>query len=402
MRSKPTISAEAKALALPPFAVTVGLGMLFFIVRSAQSSVSDPGVIFFCLAVVLIPASTYFYGRRILSRILGAGIDRAASFAKSVADGTNHTPTIAEAHDIGSVVDSVEKIAAQVETISAGITANVEKINSEVEQLAASANEILFTSQMQAASINDTKQVMGDMSQRIQEVSNLTRDTETISNNATNLSASGESVVLDALQSMKLISEAMTLASQQIYALTTHTHDIGKVATVIREIADQTNLLALNAAIEAARAGDQGRGFAVVADEVRKLAERTAQSTQEINKTIQFMQEQSENAVQGINQAMPLMEQGVEKANLASDALRNIHRESQNTQEKISQLKVQVDEQSQLANNVIDGVTQILDMTANTDSVAERLLQTSVFLAQSSAELLNQTKNHQHNSPVVK
>ena len=37
-----------------------------------------------------------------------------------------------------------------------------------------------------------------------------------------------------------------------------------------------------------------------------------------------------------INQAMPLMEQGVEKANLASDVLMTIHAESQNTLEKIS------------------------------------------------------------------
>jgi methyl-accepting chemotaxis protein len=176
--------------------------------------------------------------------------------------------------------------------------------------------------------------------------------------------------------------------------LTNHAQDIGKVATVIREIADQTNLLALNAAIEAARAGEQGRGFAVVADEVRKLAERTAQSTREITTTIHVMQEQTQEAVQGIGQAMPLMEQGVEKANRASDVLRNIRTESQNTLEKISQLTVQVDEQSKLANNVVDGVTQILDMTANTDTVAEKILNTSVAISLTLAELLVQSKGN--------
>jgi len=114
------------------------------------------------------------------------------------------------------------------------------------------------------------------------------------------------------------IRTSINESSCTIKTLSDSTAQIGRIVTVINEIADQTNLLALNAAIEAARAGEAGRGFSVVADEVRKLSERTAQATREISQMISTVQVQARDAITIMESGMGNMEESLRLAEEAA------------------------------------------------------------------------------------
>jgi len=110
-------------------------------------------------------------------------------------------------------------------------------LNSAVQALAATSEEITATTEEIAATATDLAQVISD------------------------LKITGNKVVQDL-------------------------HKTDEILKFIGSVAANSNLLGLNAAIEAARAGEHGRGFAVVAEEIRKMAVTSASSTRDITKIL--------------------------------------------------------------------------------------------------------------------
>lgn len=181
-----------------------------------------------------------------------------------------------------------------------------------------------------------------------------------------------EDVVQAGVSSIEALAKGVEKASNVLQALEKDTSDVGSILDVIRGIADQTNLLALNAAIEAARAGEQGRGFAVVADEVRTLAQRTQESTEQIQKMITQLQTGSQDAVQVMVVSKQQAEQSVTQSQQARDALHKITSSMGNISAMAIEIASAMEQQSAASENIDARIRSIRDEAELTSENAEQ------------------------------
>lgn len=181
--------------------------------------------------------------------------------------------------EVKQVSHSVDRISAEVVEQSRGVLSQVEQSRAQLSSLAAASEELTQTS----ASIQANSSQAAISSQESRKL------------NMQHAEAANKT-----LAQIHELSAYLNDSIESVQSLARQGDQIGEMLAVIKSVAEQTNLLALNAAIEAARAGEHGKGFAVVADEVRNLAQRSRQSTLQIEKIVADIQ----NGTQLVSQIM--------------------------------------------------------------------------------------------------
>ena len=277
----------------------------------------------------------------------------------------------------------------------------IHKIQNLINDVAKSSSELhIDIDTVKTLSQNSAKNVEEQRTRTLQVVTAIEQITVTITeiaSNANDVSTStaagyqetqqGQQVVHNSINTMQQLAVEIEDASSVINSLAQSSKEIGSILEVIKGISEQTNLLALNAAIEAARAGEQGRGFAVVADEVRTLAHRTNESTNEIQKMITQLQNNSAEAVNAINRGSKRSDDSIKSISDTGEHL-NLITENMTTISDLSTLVATATEEqsvviSEINQNVID-INDISDKTAQdsqtTAAACERLQQSSIHL----------------------
>ena len=193
------------------------------------------------------------------------------------------------------------------------------------------------------------------------------------------------------------LANDIDLIITQVNVLSQKTVAIASIVDSIRGISEQTNLLALNAAIESARAGEHGRGFAVVADEVRALANRTSQSTTEIQGMIEELTQTSTSVVNNIAQSKHKAQDSVEAMQSSVLLLTAITNTANEINDMATLIATATEEQSNVVADVgrnIEQISEISDKAMHEQITTEQAIKDLANSAQTLDRLVATFEKH--------
>ncbi|KFI10696.1 methyl-accepting chemotaxis protein [Vibrio coralliilyticus] len=263
----------------------------------------------------------------------------------------------------GSILNSLSGMSTKLTQIVSNIVSASGQLVEQVDEVADGSSRVLRSAQQQASLTQETVDKLDNMRHSIDQIAQVTTQTENNSVMTTDNARSGRELVFDVAAEMENISATIFATVEQVKQLEARTKDIGGIVNVISEISEQTNLLALNAAIEAARAGESGRGFAVVADEVRSLAQRTNDATSQIESMINEVQTQTAASVIAMENTQPQVEKGKEKTSQASQLLVDIENQAEDTLSHIRDVVQATNEQVEGVRDIAAAMEQISSMS---------------------------------------
>lgn len=307
--------------------------------RAAEQTAAQAKVVLLVAAGLALAAATFLaWGvTRSVTRPLGGepADVREAVAAIAAGDLSRHINARSSAPD--SVVAAMVQMQASLRDIVTRVRSSSDSIATGSTQIATGNADLSQRTEAQASNVQQTAASMEELTVTVRQ----TADTATT---ATQLAIAAAGAATEGgrrVDGVVATMEDIAAASRQI----------ADIISTIDGIAFQTNILALNAAVEAARAGEQGRGFAVVAGEVRNLAQRSAQAAKEIKVLI------------GTN--MATVERGNQQVIAAGQAMKGIV-------DQVSRVSHLIEEMSSATVQQSSGIAQINQAVTQLDQTTQQ------------------------------
>ncbi|ARU55837.1 methyl-accepting chemotaxis sensory transducer [Oleiphilus messinensis] len=348
--------------------------------RVTKQNVYSTVIISIVLGVIIAICATLFCLATVVKPIVQAG-QRMKQISTGDGDLTATLPVNGN-DEIAFMGRYFNNFVGKIRDIISATISISENLSAAALHLESLSNKTSHATAEQQSGSSQIATALYEMTASFQEVAQNASSAEQATNDANASVKQSQTAVTNNKTSIERLSSDIVEASSAVSALADESEAVGSILNVIRGIAEQTNLLALNAAIEAARAGEQGRGFAVVADEVRTLAQKTQQSTTEIQTVIEGLQSRSHAAVDVMKNSQSLASESVDFANIVDQQLESVNKAVEDVFRMNAQIATASEEQASVAEDINRNVTHINDLSEQTSHDAQAALKASLDVKQ--------------------
>lgn len=296
------------------------------------------------------------------SRSILVPLEKVRRVIAELASGhTRQRAAVGTRDELGRMASDVDSTLQRLEALSTQLSDAYRLMQRASQEISASAVASNEEVENQSEQFLHLSTAMSQMSTTVEDIASNAVQTSQAMKHANQVAGDGRQAMHEAVASFQTLTVRIDEAVTDIGHLERETEQISNVLSIIQAISEQTNLLALNAAIEAARAGESGRGFAVVADEVRSLAQRTQESTREIQELNERLQNGARSAAARVKDNKSLAERSVDAARRAGQQIEQIVSQIEQVSGMSITIAAATEEQSAVATSISRSLSSIAD-----------------------------------------
>ncbi len=241
------------------------------------------------------------------------------------------------------------------------------------QKIASEAECLLQGSDDNAREVDNAEARIRNITEQLSDLSTMNQTTASLAKQIGNHTKSNQSCMCEVTENMEQIHQGTDECKELIYNLGKESKEIISIVETITGISNRTNILALNATIEAARAGEHGKGFAVVATEIQKLAEQTKFAVENIAQIVHQVVDNTENAVEAMEQNALLTQAGMESIQKANESATLITTSNEEIIKQIYEIEKAAMVIKEKSDEVSDNMKQISDNTQNNYASVEHM-----------------------------
>lgn len=298
---------------------------------------------------------------------------------RMIADGDlTHRARVSET-PVGTMADMLNETVSRLAGLVKDIKTHVER-GAAASQNAAEATGALVDSarEDQGAIVQSGKEIAKVVG-GIQEVANISQQTNSLTDEAMSSAADGRSAVSEAHSYLLEIRAQSEEARNRVERLAKSSREISGIATLMNELADTIGVLSMQAALQAARAGEKGQGFRVVADGVGDLAQRSGVAARRVSSLIEAALGDIDGAAasmraatKGTDESTRLMDVSLENSRVTEEALVKV---TGSMSALLSVLTEQSNSAQALDLNAKESLSRVQDSQERAQAAAEGVMQ---------------------------